>query len=318
MKMPVQTARVRLFLAAALFAGTAAERATAVERRAAQPPTDTMAYAAGIARRPRAMRPVKTSRSSAPQGTALAAPFQGTPFGSAYARVASVMTLVVALQTVNAHASMPEVLQQLLASFGEVRAEHALLANSVGAFAMYMASDALTQARRQHLDGADAATIDLARVVRSGFTSALLSGFLATFYFALLERALPSTDGVGLLAALAPILLKIAIDVGLYEPLYDTVYISVQAFLRGDDLATTKHELRKVPTVWAMSPRFWGPVDFVNFSCVPLRLRPLYNAVLSIPWSMYLSSMANDSGAEPSGASEDDRAGAAALSAAGA
>ena len=57
---------------------------------------------------------------------------------------------------------------------------------------------------------------------------------------------------------------------------------------------TSPPELRKVPKVWCMAPRYWCLVDLVNFSCVSLRLRPLYNAVFAIPWSMYLTTVAND------------------------
>lgn len=79
------------------------------------------------------------------------------------------------------------------------------------------------------------------------------------------------------------------------EPVYDTLYVSIQALLRGDSRQSALAELRKVPRVWAIAPRYWCLVDLINFSCVSLRLRPLYNAVLSIPWSMYLSTVANES-----------------------
>ena len=92
---------------------------------------------------------------------------------------------------------------------------------------------------------------------------------------------------------------KVCIDVGCYEPVYDVLYITLQALLRGElfkrtGLKTIRSEISKVPRIWAMSPRYWGLVDFVNFAYVDLRLRPLYNACFSIPWSIYLSSMAND------------------------
>ena len=64
--------------------------------------------------------------------------------------------------------------------------------------------------------------------------------------------------------------------------------------LRRDAPHTLLHELRKVPAVWRMAPYYWGPVDLVNFLIVPLRLRPLYSACGYIPWSMFLTTMAND------------------------
>ena len=49
----------------------------------------------------------------------------------------------------------------------------------------------------------------------------------------------------------------------------------------------------KVLKIWKLAPRYWILADLLNFSLVPLRLRPLVNALFTIPWSMYLSSMAN-------------------------
>ena len=87
---------------------------------------------------------------------------------------------------------------------------------------------------------------------------------------------------------------KVATDVGVYEPVYDCMYITLQALLRGDGLDAARSEVAlKVLKVWAMAPRYWCIMDALNFSLVSLRLRPMTNALLSIPWSMYISSVAN-------------------------
>jgi len=49
----------------------------------------------------------------------------------------------------------------------------------------------------------------------------------------------------------------------------------------------------KVLGCWAKAPYYWGVVDAVNFALVSSRLKPLYNAVASMPWSMYLSQTVN-------------------------
>lgn len=110
------------------------------------------------------------------------------------------------------------------------------------------------------------------------------------------------------------------------------MYVTLQALLRGDGLSAAKHEVAtKVLRVWAMAPRYWTFVDTINFSLVvraqsahsltpephrvlvtedcgltwklalvrsldlqSLRLRPLTNALMSIPWGMYISSVANN------------------------
>ena len=96
-----------------------------------------------------------------------------------------------------------------------------------------------------------------------------------------------------LLPALVP-LGKMAIDVGVYEPLYDTGYIFIQSLMRGDGVRGARTEVRaKVLRLWRMALRYWPFADMFNFGLVPLRLRPLVNAILTIPWSMYLSSTAN-------------------------
>ena len=48
-----------------------------------------------------------------------------------------------------------------------------------------------------------------------------------------------------------------------------------------DGLKTWGREMAKVPRVWRMAPRYWALVDFVNFRCVALRLRPLGYPLLS-------------------------------------
>jgi len=221
----------------------------------------------------------------------------GTDFRVGYSGVASVLLGAILLQTLSASSWMSEGVKNFLLQLADSRAHHPLIANTLCAFCMYAASDVLSQLIGQQRTGARAATIDRTRALRSGFTSSLLSGFLAVFYFGWLERALPAGSDhlpVSFAATAFPILAKIAIDVGLYEPVYDTMYVSIQAALRGETLNDTMAELKKVPTVWCIAPRYWCLVDLVNFSCMPLRLRPLYNAVLSIPWSMYLSTVAND------------------------
>lgn len=136
-------------------------------------------------------------------------------------------------------------------------------------------------------------------MARTGLTSAFLSGFLAVFYFSWLDRAMRLPErwrcAAGeRLAQCVCVAGKVGVDVGLYEPCYDVLYITMQALLRGEGLPEAWAEVRrKVLKVWRMAPRYWCFADALNFSLVQLRLRPLTNALLSIPWSMYISSVAN-------------------------
>ena len=114
---------------------------------------------------------------------------------------------------------------------------------SIGAFFMYAASDALSQCvefvradshrggrRRKSKTVRRRIFLDLARMGRSGFTSGLLSGFLAVFYFAWLDRTWQPVNLLNLLgqphsgaaqrrAQWACVAGKVATDVGIYEPI---------------------------------------------------------------------------------------------------
>jgi len=213
---------------------------------------------------------------------------------------------------------MPTLLSELLQAWVELRHRHQLLLTTILAFCMYAASDVLSQVLTQRMLAKEPKSapllfrIDSSRLLRSGAISSFLSGFVAVFYFRWLEdtfRQPPSWAGkwtaagswvaLGRFGWLLPTLCKVVIDVFCYEAVYDVMYLSLQALMRGDlvkpeGITLLLAELAKVPRIWRMSPRYWGPVDFVNFALVDLRLRPLWNACFSIPWATYLSSMAND------------------------
>ena len=115
----------------------------------------------------------------------------------------------------------------------------ALPVTTVGAFVMYAASDTMSQSVAQQCEHQPSCNIDYKRAARTGLSASVLSGALAYFYYAWLDRAigvpraLSSRLVPGGLAARAllpalPIAGKIAIDIGLFEPVYDTLYITLQ------------------------------------------------------------------------------------------
>jgi len=222
-----------------------------------------------------------------------------------YARAATLLGTVVCVQMLGAARWMGPQLSGLLEAWSVLRAKHALPVTTVGAFLMYAASDTLSQGVSQQSEGKPTAVIDYGRAARTGISASILSGALAFFYYGLLERTVHVPQALwtkaapgGLLARLLPampVATKVAIDLGVFEPVYDTLYITLQALLRGDGLLTAWHEVKsKVLGIWARAPPYWGPLDLINFSCVSLRLRPLFNALGTIPWSMYLSAKANE------------------------
>ena len=244
------------------------------------------------------------------------APRQNThmPVGHAAARALLVVAAVVIVQTLGDHSALPAQLRAALLSWQVTRTQWPLVLATASAFCLYGASDVLSQCAHalaagrvpapaeEHEESDERGTrgrrattveLDLKRTLRTGTTASLLSGLLAVFYFGWLERTLGSEAGHGLHAWLC-LALKIAVDVGVYEPIFDTCYVTLQALLRGESLGQARAEVaRKVPKVWAMAPRYWIAADALNFGVMPLRLRPMTNALLSIPWGMYLSAMAN-------------------------
>ena len=87
----------------------------------------------------------------------------------------------------------------------------------------------------QWRSGSNHAVVELSRVARAGFTSAFLSGFVAIFYFRLLDH-LSSKLPVEAWLPVSTILRKFIrafyitlIDIAIYEPIYDTIYLSLQA-----------------------------------------------------------------------------------------
>ena len=232
----------------------------------------------------------------------------GLPYATVIARALVLIMIAIIVQTIKPHQAMPSTLTEVLRTWDGMRREFALSTTTCCALGMYMASDALTQCVTAAKQQREVVPIDVRRCMRSGVISSFLSGFVAVFYFGWLERTLSVPASAGLLAVIASACAKVAVDVGLYEPVYDTVYITLHAVLRGDGVTAAREEVRaKVLSVWRMAPRYWIAVDLVNFAFVSLRLKPLYNAFFSIPWSMYISSIAN-AGHEPTASNATARA----------
>lgn len=203
-------------------------------------------------------------------------------------------------QTVHHH-HVPGAWAEWVADWARFRAENVLPITTVVAFFIYSSTDMLSQVlsqRRMH-DPNLHARIVLSRVFRVGTICAFLSGFLCVYYYRLLELisdSLPVASWTTS-AALQRVLGAAAatlFDVVAYEPFYDSLYLSLNALIRRDTLKEWIQELRKVPFVWKRAPFYWVPIDMANLLLVPMRLRPLVSAIAYIPWSMFLTTMAND------------------------
>ena len=120
-------------------------------------------------------------------------------FVSTIVRALLMCAAVILTQTIGAASWMSPSVQSAVAAFSQWRSNNQLAVTSITAFFLYFSSDALSQcalsgdraASTSSEDGSRRIQLDIARMARSGFTSALLSGFLACFYFAWLDRTPP-------------------------------------------------------------------------------------------------------------------------------
>ena len=150
---------------------------------------------------------------------------------------------------------------QALNTWVQRRVQYNLPVVSIGAFFMYAASDALSQCvefmraqdrggRRKSRTAQRRIFLDLARMARSGFTSGLLSGFIAVFYFAWLDRTWqpanmlaflgqPDSESAQRRARWACVAGKVATDVGVYEPICEGM--ALRPGTRGRETPTSPH-----------------------------------------------------------------------------
>jgi len=160
---------------------------------------------------------------------------------------------------------------------------------------IYGAADVLTQTLEQKRGpprvrrgvvqtGVD---ISVSRTLRSAVTSGFVSGFLAFFYYRVLDRVLL---GQG---AAAAILLSNTVDLMVYRPIKYMIYIAMQALLRGEPEEILDEIRYKMPEIWKQQLRYWAVANLLKFSLVPVKMRALVSSLMGIPFSMYLSWIAN-------------------------
>eukprot|EP00967_Tisochrysis_lutea_P101717 scaffold152751_cov39-Tisochrysis_lutea.AAC.1 len=150
-----------------------------------------------------------------------------------------VVAMIVTIQTIQPGAvpASMESTRRLLQEWASIRALNPQTAAFLAAFGMYAASDAMGQcvtAWRQADKDGDVTRLDVKRMLRSAACSGLLSGWFAVIYFGILDHfvRLPAwaaeIDGhLGAFLACLPVIVKVAVDVGLYEPLYDTAQLAL-------------------------------------------------------------------------------------------
>ena len=126
--------------------------------------------------------------------------------------------------------------------------------------------------------------LDYTRVLHVAITGFIWSGPISHHWYATLEKIVKIQDPIGGLIA------RIVLDALIFSPVAVSGYFSVRSILEGSGVEGIRHKLttKFAPTVvgaW----KFWPAANVVNFGAVPIQYRVLYNNVLSLFWTGYLT-----------------------------
>lgn len=115
----------------------------------------------------------------------------------------------------------------------------------------------------------------------TGFT---YSGPISHVWYSILERLITTQHVYKGLAA------RMALDAFVLSPVAVAGYFVWRSALEGRDWPGITEKLNaKWKHATLASLQFWPSANIVNFSCVPLQFRVLYNNCLSLLWNAYLS-----------------------------
>ncbi|KKY39229.1 putative mpv17 pmp22 family protein [Diaporthe ampelina] len=122
---------------------------------------------------------------------------------------------------------------------------------------------------------------DLARTGRMVLYGGAVFGPAATTWYKFLAK------NVNLKSPNGTILARVALDQGVFAPVFIGVFLSSMATLEGNPV---KEKLDKnYKTALTSNYMLWPFVQAVNFKVVPLEHRVLFVNVISIGWNCYLS-----------------------------
>jgi hypothetical protein len=132
---------------------------------------------------------------------------------------------------------------------------------------------------------------DPIRSLHLAITGFVYSGPISHVWYNLLERMViptpPQYKFLGLLQ-------RLFYDAFLFSPVAVGGYFVVRSTLEGRDWQgiVTKLQTKWMHATYA-SWQFWPMANIINFTCVPVQFRVLYNNSLSLFWNAYLSGLNN-------------------------
>ncbi|KAK9501154.1 hypothetical protein O3M35_002245 [Rhynocoris fuscipes] len=183
---------------------------------------------------------------------------------------------------------MPRLLSSMLATYKKLLSQHTLKVQSIQTAILMGAGDVIAQSvvERTQKD------YDIYRTLRFTLLGSAIGPSLYVWY-SLLDRIigknLASTVNFSLIKLEKP-LIKVAIDQGIFAPIFLALFVSTTSLLEGKGVDDLKNRLKDdYPDILLANYKVWPGVQIVNFSIIPLQFRVLFLQIIALAWNTYLA-----------------------------
>mmetsp|Transcript_72063 Transcript_72063/g.202227 ORF Transcript_72063/g.202227 Transcript_72063/m.202227 type:complete len:228 (-) Transcript_72063:151-834(-) len=176
--------------------------------------------------------------------------------------------------------------QEAWTAYNDALQANPLLVKSVTAGVILGAADLAGQAFEQKENKA----VDIARTARFAFFGLVLQAPWNHFYYMMLDGAIPPTPEPWT----ATTGIKVVIDQFVQAPVFTVLIFAFLGFLEGKSAAAIKAQLDEdyVDTMFA-NWKLWIPATVINIAFIKPELRVLYDNLIFLVWTIYLSTILN-------------------------
>ncbi|KAL5788121.1 hypothetical protein ACOSP7_005070 [Xanthoceras sorbifolium] len=156
-----------------------------------------------------------------------------------------------------------------------------MLTKSVTCSLIYIAADLSSQTI------ATSTSFDLLRTLRMAGYGMVVLGPSLHYWFNFLSKLFPKQDLISTFK-------KIAMAQTLYGPFMTVIFLSLNAYLQGENGAEIVARLKRdmLPTM-INGVMYWPACDFITYRFIPVHLQPLVSNSFSYLWTIYLTYMAS-------------------------
>ncbi|TXG64160.1 hypothetical protein EZV62_011154 [Acer yangbiense] len=156
-----------------------------------------------------------------------------------------------------------------------------MLTKSVTCSLIYIAADLSSQTI------SSSTSFDLERTLRMAGYGMVVLGPTLHFWFNFLSKLFPKQDLISTFK-------KIAMAQTLYGPIMTVIFLSLNAYLQGENGAEIAARLKRdlVPTM-INGVMYWPVCDFITYRFIPVHLQPLVSNCFSYLWTIYMTYMAS-------------------------